>query len=193
MKRLLRGTGWAVTMISLLLCAATLALWGWSYHREDHVSAGYWGYRPHRGYPMYFDAWGVEGFNTRGRWMLLGTLRGCVAGPGRHETRPHEKGMTLEVTVVDPAELNSVEGGLSSGGQTWSWLGLKYGSKRNTWAVAVPHYWAAGILAVLPALGVIRLRRRRRDQQAGLCLKCGYDLRATPLRCPECGTTPVPG
>ncbi len=30
--------------------------------------------------------------------------------------------------------------------------------------------------------------RRRKRKKFGLCLKCGYDLRASKERCPECGT-----
>jgi hypothetical protein len=54
-------------------------------------------------------------------------------------------------------------------------------------------YWALCILtAVAPSLWWLSHRRRRKWRHRGLCRVCGYDLRATPHRCPECGTAVAP-
>jgi hypothetical protein len=44
--------------------------------------------------------------------------------------------------------------------------------------------------ALLTIIFVRRLRETRRLAQMGHCQNCGYDLRATPDKCPECGTIP---
>jgi hypothetical protein len=63
-------------------------------------------------------------------------------------------------------------------------------------SITFPHWAAALPLAML--YGWMCLRpwwRRRRERQLGCCANCGYDLRATPDRCPECGacTRALPG
>lgn len=56
--------------------------------------------------------------------------------------------------------------------------------------VAIPSWPLLLILPIPGAICLRRFRRLRRREQLGLCLNCGYDLRATPDRCPECGTVP---
>lgn len=57
-------------------------------------------------------------------------------------------------------------------------------------ALAMPYGFATGALLLLPgwaAAALVADRRAARREHEGLCRRCGYDLRATAGRCPECG------
>ena len=56
--------------------------------------------------------------------------------------------------------------------------------------VEVPFWALLMTLAAVPATWIRTYRNRRHRRAAGHCPSCGYDLRATPERCPECGTEP---
>jgi hypothetical protein len=60
-------------------------------------------------------------------------------------------------------------------------------------AIGIPCWMVAAALGLIPTLmGGLRIWRIGRTRlQPGLCASCGYDMRATPDRCPECGLTPA--
>jgi hypothetical protein len=57
----------------------------------------------------------------------------------------------------------------------------------GTREVFFPYWFLVPLTAAGPAAWYARRRRRLRSRSLGLCPACGYDLRATPDRCPECG------
>jgi hypothetical protein len=59
-------------------------------------------------------------------------------------------------------------------------------------ALIVPAWIPVLAFALFPIARFSMTRRRRERWRIlrGLCPRSGYDLRSTPNRCPECGTTP---
>lgn len=61
------------------------------------------------------------------------------------------------------------------------------------WTISVPYglLWIVTAIAPLSALRrYVKACRRTSRILANRCIKCGYDLSATPDQCPECGTIP---
>jgi hypothetical protein len=59
------------------------------------------------------------------------------------------------------------------------------------WIVRFSYLYPAALLALLSFASAYVARRVGAERVPGLCRNCGYDLRATPNCCPECGTVPA--
>jgi hypothetical protein len=150
----------AATAVSLVLFAAVAVPWVRSYH----IAEGYAWADPAR--PAY-----VEISARDGRFWLYRN----AGAPAPSDTA--RGGFHYRYFAGDP------DGRRDGGAGGFSVANPRPGR----WWVGVPGWFACAAAATLPALWVRRATRRRPGD--GCCPACGYDLRATPDRCPECGTS----
>jgi hypothetical protein len=60
----------------------------------------------------------------------------------------------------------------------------------RSFELILPFWFVTAALLTLPAVATTGFVRRRRLLAGNHCRSCGYDLRATAGRCPECGAEP---
>jgi hypothetical protein len=165
MRRLARHAFTALSALSLLLCMAVFVLWVRSYSISD--AAGRVGQAK------------VICINSLAGSLHLGVT---LADPENEEPGPRPY-------YFYNRSPSSGSLGVMSGGKA-----VRFGGRMNInpgygWIVA-PHWLL--VLATLPgaAWSVRRMWRSilaKIRRNYGHCPACGYDVRATPDRCPECG------
>ena len=179
---------YCLAALSLLIFLSASVLWARSYWRRDVVTVQKWGATPPTrriGNFIYFD--------PAPAYMSLG----IASARGRFFfgfQRPRQAS-----NVVSQHTSWRTHNQYSTG-YTWLYLGFLYleeGATAHVYPikiVGIP-YWFIMLVSALPWLRwsyVVKNRRRKAWlMKSGCCLVCGYDLRATPDRCPECGTVPA--
>jgi 4-amino-4-deoxy-L-arabinose transferase-like glycosyltransferase len=164
-----------LSALSLLLCVATAVMWARSYFYWDLVEIG-----------SALDSRSVQTLRS------FQSRRGSLVYYNTQKPRRAKAGFPIGIQRDRyPAGHASHDYVFGSG--EFNWLGFAY--RRHSWksptgrvfelGLAVSHSFVTFLFAAAPIGWMIRWQRRRRP--IGLCPTCGYDLRATPDRCPECG------
>jgi hypothetical protein len=179
MKRVRHIIVGALTAASLLLFVASGVLWARSYWAGEFVST-----EGRRG--------GCVMGASRGQFIChwSGEPSAWLLEHYRHDPPSGVRFIALTVFKNGVSAEGSAFRHVSRGGKNWKWVSFRVRGYSRGYVI-MPASGLCAVLGVLPAgrlaarvRGVMLDRRRARE---GLCPSCGYDLRATPERCPECG------
>jgi hypothetical protein len=170
-----------LSSLSLLLCLVTAALWARSYFRLDDIShTGRWHIHnlcSLRGRVFIQWGWSTED--------ALERASGRYAGGGFvWHTYPSD-GARL---MVEPKSRGWGLGGFDYFAWQTSRKNANGQPAAGEHVFILPWWFLVAATAALPTWWFFRSRRHARRARFGHCLSCGYDLRASPKRCPECGT-----
>jgi hypothetical protein len=165
-RRILKAACNGATILSALLCLASLGMWVRSYFVEDVIARLTDADTPADA--SYFAA--SQGTIVMARLNLFDTVlpKHWVYS---QFSPPGEMQKLIREFRVD-------------GGRGFMWFHQQIGGIPTT-IVRMPLWFVVLAFSVVPTRWVIRRRRQR--VPAGHCQTCGYDLRETPQRCPECG------
>jgi hypothetical protein len=185
MRRLARHLFTLCAAISLLVGVAVCVLWKRSYRLSEQVN---W---------RNADAWRTVRTASGNVEVAL-----LVTDWSAYAQLFHAPRYERDVARPPFNFLRLMGGNSGDVNSNWEWRGFAWHQKRNTRLGSlhaqgfVPFWSIAAVTLLLPLAWVtLRLRsrvRRRRLRDQGFCPACGYDLRATPERCPECGAVMPP-